>query len=409
MKIGLMWVAPTPPDILVTLARNAEAAGVEYLAVHDHLEPYCRDVWVNMTLLLTNTESATVGTNVVNPFTMHPVNCARAVAHLEEIAPGRTFLGWAPGHVIGIPSLGIPYKQPLARTREAVRLSKQLLSGAIPPNMGPPVPDEYQINFKGDFFQFTHNYVLPSRKVPVSVASGSPKMLEMGAEEADGVYVAHYGRREAMEWCLDHVEIAPSERARSSTTSRYIRASGCPSGQTGPSPSTQWLASLQRGRSRACRSVNTSVSSCPSRSTSAKRWNRALTPTTHGWARPPTRPSPSSWHRSPTRSVAGWRSPGPDDCIEQLREAIDPRADVVYIVFFAPQPWAVEGDPWRQPYLEMGRLFNREVLPELQRITAEYTARREARPQSASPGVGQCSQRSDSPPGHRPCSRKGPW
>lgn len=52
---------------LLTLARNAEAEGVEYLAVHDHLEPYCRDVFVNMTYPLSNTESAIVGTNVVNP------------------------------------------------------------------------------------------------------------------------------------------------------------------------------------------------------------------------------------------------------------------------------------------------------------------------------------------------------
>jgi hypothetical protein len=68
----------------------------------------------------------------------------------------------------------------------------------------------------------------------------------------------------------------------------------------------------------------------------------------------------------------------PDDCVEQLCEAIDPRADVVYIIFFAPQPWAVEGDPWREPYLEMGRLFNREVLPELKKIVAEYTALRDS-------------------------------
>jgi 5,10-methylenetetrahydromethanopterin reductase len=157
VKIGLMWVAPTPPDILLTLARNAEAEGVEYFAVHDHLEPYCRDVFVNLTYLLTHTETATVGTNVVNG-----TPCIRstvlAVAHLDEIAPGRTFLGWAPGHLIGISSLGIPYEKPLARTREAVRLSKQLLSGAIPPNLGPPVPDQYQVNFKGEFFQFTNTW-----------------------------------------------------------------------------------------------------------------------------------------------------------------------------------------------------------------------------------------------------------
>jgi 5,10-methylenetetrahydromethanopterin reductase len=387
VKIGLMWVAPTPPDILVTLARNAEAAGAEYLAVHDHLEPYCRDVWVNMTLLLTNTESATVGTNVVNPFTMHPVNCARAVAHLEEIAPGRTFLGWAPGHVIGIPSLGIPYKHPLARTREAVRLSKQLLSGAIPPNMGPPVPDEYQINFNGDFFQFTHNYVLPSRKVPVSVASGSPKMLEMGAEEADGVYVGHYGRREAMEWCLDHVEIGA--RRAGKTLDELTIYQGF------------WL-SVWPDRAVAVDAVARlasagAIASMPFRKhfdiklPFEKYIGEAMEPGTNAyntWVGQTTYQAKPEFLAQIPDEVRRWMAIAgtPDDCIEQLRDAIDPRADVVYIVFFAPQPWAVEGDPWRQPYLEMGRLFNREVLPELQRITAEYTARREGtgrKPQAA--------------------------
>src|SRR5262245_40099461 len=80
--------------------------------------------------------------------------------------------------------------------------------------MGPPVPDEYMLEFKGEFFQFSHNYVLPSRKVPVSVASGSPQMLEMAAEEADGVYIGHYASPEAAQWCLDHIEIGAQRAGR---------------------------------------------------------------------------------------------------------------------------------------------------------------------------------------------------
>lgn len=306
---------------------------------------------------------------------MHPVNCAREVAHLEEIAPGRTFLGWAPGHIMGIPSLGIPYTRPLGRTREAVRLSKQLLSGTIPPDMGPPIPDKYQINFKGDFFQFTDNYVLPSRKVPVSVASGAPKMLEMAAEEADGVYVGHYGRREAMEWCLDHVEIG-AKRAGKILDDLTIYQGFCFSVWPDRAVAVDAVARLASVGVIASMPFRKHFGiKMPFEKYIGEAMEPGTAPSTLGRARPPTRPSPSSSHRSPTRSAAGWRSPGtPDDCIEQLREAIDPRADVVYIVFFAPQPWAVEGDPWREPFLEMGRLFNREVLPELQRIAAEYTA-----------------------------------
>src|SRR5262245_27143730 len=216
MKIGLSFPSAIEPPTLIKMVRYAEEHGVHYLCPHDHLGPYQRDVFVFMTLMLLNTERAVVGPNIVNPYTRHPVNVCRAVAHLDELAPGRVFVNWAPGDYLtgGIDSLGLRWHHPLAVTRVAVELSKLILSAHIPADLKPPIPDTYNINYRGEHMQFTDNYVLPSRRVPVFVSSGAPKMLQMAGELADGIIIGHYTDPEGVRWALDNVEIGARRSGR---------------------------------------------------------------------------------------------------------------------------------------------------------------------------------------------------
>ena len=215
MKIGLGLMAPIAPDAVLSIARYAEPRGIEHFFFNDHMEPWAQDVFVNLTLLATNTDHATIGPGVVNPYSRHPVVVARAIAHLDQIAPGRVFLNWGVGHPHALTSsLGIPRAKPLARMRETIELSKLILSGHIPPEVQLPVPPEYNLNYRGEFFQFTDNFVLPSRKAPVGISTNAPKMSQLGGELADFVYIGHHTDPEGNEWCLDNIAAGAARAGR---------------------------------------------------------------------------------------------------------------------------------------------------------------------------------------------------
>jgi alkanesulfonate monooxygenase SsuD/methylene tetrahydromethanopterin reductase-like flavin-dependent oxidoreductase (luciferase family) len=161
MKIAIGFPSPIPPEVVVRAAQYLESRGIEGCFGHEPLELVVRDVFVNLTLIATNTERITLGPNVVNPYTRHPVQVARAIAHLDELSKGRAFLHWGVGHRNAIKaSFGIPHDRFLTHMREAVELSKLVLSGHMPPDMEPPIADEYKLDYDGEIFHFRDNVEL---------------------------------------------------------------------------------------------------------------------------------------------------------------------------------------------------------------------------------------------------------
>jgi 5,10-methylenetetrahydromethanopterin reductase len=215
MKISIGIPSPIPPDVVVETVRYLESRGIEGCFSHEHLEPFVRDVFVILSLIAANSERITFGPNIVNPYTRHPAQVARAIATLDEISNGRAYLQWGVGHMHAITAtLGIPHERFLAHMRDAVEISKLILSGHMPPGMEPPIAEEYKINYKGKIFQFMDNVVLPSRKVPVALCSNGPKMLQLAGEIADEAYIGHHTDPEGDIWALEQVAIGAAKSNR---------------------------------------------------------------------------------------------------------------------------------------------------------------------------------------------------
>lgn len=169
---------PTPA--FVELAVAAEEAGFDQLWVSHDL--FLRSAPVMLAAAATATRRLMLGAGVLNPYSAHPVELAMHAATLQELSQGRALLGVAAGAAEFLSRAGVPQREPLARTRQAVLACRALLDGTSPagtPGAGTWGDDAYL-------------RPPPSHRVPVYLGAMSPKMLALGGEVADGVLALLY-------------------------------------------------------------------------------------------------------------------------------------------------------------------------------------------------------------------------
>src|SRR5439155_5936585 len=125
MMFGFMLFTRDLPAV-GEIARLAEARGFELIGVADS-PALTFDPYMALTLAALNTSRARVGTAVTNPQTRHPLIVANLAASLEQLAPGRSFLGLGTGWS-GVRHAGAGETR-LADLGTAVRQLRGLLAG----------------------------------------------------------------------------------------------------------------------------------------------------------------------------------------------------------------------------------------------------------------------------------------
>jgi 5,10-methylenetetrahydromethanopterin reductase len=129
-----------------------------------------RDTYVLLAAAARATARITLGVLLANPVNRHPTVTASSIATIDELAPGRTLLGWG----IGDTAVRLAGLRP-ARVREleaSTRLLRALLAGeAVEVGAARPA-------------RLPH-----PRPVPVWIAAGGPRTLYMAGGAADGVFV----------------------------------------------------------------------------------------------------------------------------------------------------------------------------------------------------------------------------
>ena len=129
-----------------------------------------RDTYVLLAAAARATERITIGPLIANPVNRHPSVTASSIATIDELAPGRTLLGWG----VGDTAVRLAGLRP-ARVKEleaATRLVRALLAGE-------------SIDVGGEQpARLPHH-----RPVPVWIAAGGRRTLRMAGGVADGVFV----------------------------------------------------------------------------------------------------------------------------------------------------------------------------------------------------------------------------
>lgn len=154
-------------DQSIALGREAETAGADWIGLADAF--WWRDVWMALSQIATSTTSIEIGPAMTNPYLRHPFHTISALATLQELAPGRTFLGVTAGGSEVTVAAGRSRADAPDRVRHLVELTRGCAAGA-------PLDD-----------RSGRSLDVPFAALPVLVAGRGNTMLRTAGAIADRV------------------------------------------------------------------------------------------------------------------------------------------------------------------------------------------------------------------------------
>ena len=172
--------------------------GYDILGIGDSQSLF-RELYVSCALAALNTKRVRLGPRVSNPLTRHPTVTGGAIASVDELAPGRVFLGMGTGDS-AILNLGLrPAK--MAQMREYILALRELFA-------------KHETVYQGRTIRLTW----PTRAVPIYIAAEGPKTLHMAGQIADGVVVGIGLTPELIKDALGYIRAGAREAGRDPST-----------------------------------------------------------------------------------------------------------------------------------------------------------------------------------------------
>lgn len=168
-RFGLNRFDARSVDAFAADVRRAETLGWD-AALQPDSQLRRRDTYVLLAAAARATERITLGPLLANPVNWHPTVTASSIATIDDLAPGRTLLGWG----VGDTAVRLAGLRP-ARVKDleaGTRLMRALLDGeAVDVGAARPA-------------RLPHH-----RPVPIWIAAGGPRTLRMAGGVADGVFI----------------------------------------------------------------------------------------------------------------------------------------------------------------------------------------------------------------------------
>ena len=169
LDFGLNRFDWTSTDAFAADVRRAEELGFGYALIP--WNPLSRpDPYMQLAVAAGQTSRIRLGLLLDNPVLHHPATSASSVATLDEISGGRAFLTYGIGDT-AVRWLGLRPAR-MGELEEAAVLARRLLAG-----------EEVEVGAVRPA-RLRH-----ARPVPVWIAAGGPKTIEMAARVADGVFL----------------------------------------------------------------------------------------------------------------------------------------------------------------------------------------------------------------------------
>ena len=173
-------------------ASAARAAVADVWLTEDYFE---RGAFALAGAVAARTSRVRVGIGVVNPWTRHPALIAMEFATLDEISGGRAVLGLGASNEHWMSDqIGIPFRRPIARTLEALTLTRRLLTGE-------------HVSFRGEFFdvdaQMSFTPVRPDP--PIVLGVKGPQAVARGGKLADGLLLSILAGPGYVRWVREQV------------------------------------------------------------------------------------------------------------------------------------------------------------------------------------------------------------
>jgi 5,10-methylenetetrahydromethanopterin reductase len=166
-RFGFSVTPGSPIGVGVEMAL-AERLGYDRLGIWDSPALF-REPWVTLASVARDTARIRLGTWVTNPVSRHPLITASAAATLEDLAPGRTYLGIGSGGT-GVWHLGAR-EAALDDLRDYIRAVRELLAQGHTTYRSADARMEWGRGLH----------------IPIIVSAHGPRSLRLAGEIADGV------------------------------------------------------------------------------------------------------------------------------------------------------------------------------------------------------------------------------
>ena len=193
-RFGLNRFDARSVDAFAADVRRAETLGWD-AALQPDSQLRRRDTYVLLAAAARATERITLGTLLANPMNRHPTVTASSIATIDELAPGRTLLGWG----VGDTAVRLAELRP-ARVKEleaSTQLMRALLDGeAVEVGAARPA-------------RLPHH-----RPVPIWIAAGGPRTLRMAGGVADGVFIRVGTHQANIAAAIDAIRAGAAEAGR---------------------------------------------------------------------------------------------------------------------------------------------------------------------------------------------------
>jgi alkanesulfonate monooxygenase SsuD/methylene tetrahydromethanopterin reductase-like flavin-dependent oxidoreductase (luciferase family) len=195
-------VPPEEMPSLLARLRVADEMGVDSVWLS---ESWGREIFTTMGRLAGEIRNMKLATGIVNVYTRSAAVLATSFATLDEMTGGRVIAGLGTSGQLLIEGLhGVPFENPLRRTREYVEIIRSLLAGE-------------KLVYEGEIFQLTRGFKLlfaPVRSsIPIYIAAISPKGIDQAGAIADG-WIPIWWPKERLPWARDRLATAAKEAGR---------------------------------------------------------------------------------------------------------------------------------------------------------------------------------------------------
>lgn len=189
MELKIGYYAHTgmyPPGRLADFCRLAEDSGFDEVWAGDHFHPWAHTganasfCWIFLAVAAERTRRVTLGTGVTAPILRYnPAIVAQALATLDNLYPGRIFLGLGTGEAMNEVPIGYGWpktSERIARLEEAIRVIKLLWEKEF-------------VSMRGKYYRLrkANLYTKPASHIPIYIAAHGPKTATLAGRYADGI------------------------------------------------------------------------------------------------------------------------------------------------------------------------------------------------------------------------------
>lgn len=199
-RFGLNRFDSRSVDAFVADVRRAEALGWD-AALQPDSQLRRRDTYVLLAAAARATERIVLGPLLANPVNRHPSVTAGSIATIDELAPGRTLLGWGVGdtavRLAGLKPARVKELEDSTRSMRALLDGQQIDVGAARPA-----------------------YLPHHRPVPIWIAAGGPRTLRMAGGVADGIFIRVGTHRANIARSVEAIRAGAAEAGRDPATVR---------------------------------------------------------------------------------------------------------------------------------------------------------------------------------------------